>query len=200
MNAERLSPINAATAASKAYANPDDPQPPGPWDPYIRPAFEKVFGPFPEPWRWSSESRRIRNLAHTIPSAWDGINPLESVALNPQPLPPRWAIALEFVRRAAERLVAIQETADVITSNNGGERGIIVVGGKISELVEFVCGMPWRKWPIPDPNPDPRLSATELLLAGAELVNVSEMTTNERLGNELAEAGRKLIYEGLERL
>lgn len=200
MNAERLSPISTATAASKAYPNPDDPQPPGPWDPYISQAFEKVFGPFPEPWRWSTESRRLRNLARARPAAWDGINPLESVALNPQPLPPRWAIALEFVRRAAERLIAIQETADVISSNNGNERGIIVVGGKISELVDFVCGTPWRRWPIPGPDPDPRLSATELLLAGAELVNVSQTAANEKLGGELADAGRKLIDEGLERL
>jgi hypothetical protein len=200
MNAERLSPIGAATSASKAYPNPDDPQPPGPWDPYISQAFEKVFGPFPEPWRWSVKSRRLGNLARIKPAAWDGINPLESVALNPQPLPPRWAIAIEFVRRAGERLVAIQETADVIVPVNGSERGIIVVGGKISELVEFVCGTPWRKWPVPGLDPDPRLSATELLLAGAEFVNVSEITTNERLAGELAEAGRKLIYEGLERL
>ena len=54
--------------------------------------------------------------------------------------------------------------------------------------------------PIDHPDPDPRFSATELLLAGAELVNVSETTTNETLAGELAEAGRKLIYEGLERL
>ncbi len=48
------------------YPDPENPQPPGPWDPHIRRALQSVqlvFGPHPEPW--------------------------VQVALNPQPLPPR---------------------------------------------------------------------------------------------------------------
>lgn len=120
------------SALIEGYPNPDgDPQPPGPWDPYIRQAIEKVFGPFPEPWRTPFESvfgpfpqpwrtrfetanERLRNLACVKPEVWDviGNGSWENLALNPQP--PRWAVALEFVRVVAERLVLIQETADVI--------------------------------------------------------------------------------------
>lgn len=163
-------------------SNPDpngDPQPPGPWDPVIRLTFEKVFGPFPEPWRTR----------------------FESVALNPQPLPPRWAFGVEFVRLAADRLLAIQETADAM--NNGDDRGIIVVGGKISELVDFVCGNVPRRFPPPPPrgsNDDQRLSGQELILMGAELLNYAKTIANESLAGEFKNAGEQLIDTGIERL
>lgn len=213
---------NTATAAvnTHAYPNPDDPQPPGPWDPYIRQAIEKVLGPFPEPWRTPFESvfgpfpqpwrtrfetanERLRYLARVKPEVWDviGNGSWEKLALNPQPLPPRWAVALEFVRVVAERLVLIQETADVI--NNGGDRGIIVVGGKVSEMVDFVCGNSFpRKIPPspPDPEPDPRLTGFELVVMGVEVVSFSKSLTNEALGAEFAAAGEKLIGAGLERI
>jgi hypothetical protein len=158
--------------------NPDpegDPQPPGPWDPVIRRTFEKVFGPQPEPW--------------------------SLVALNPQPLPPRWAFAVEFIRSAVDRLVLIQETADVIRT--GDERGIIIVGGKVSELVDFVCGNNFpRRIPRPRPGPDPNplLTGQELILMGAEVVRSSKMIANEALAREFTAAGEKLIDTGLERL
>lgn len=155
-----------------------DPQPPGPWDPVIRQAIEKVFGPHPEPWRTR----------------------FESVALNPQPLPPRWAFGVEFIRLAADRLVLIQEAADAIRT--GDERGIIVVGGRVSELVEFVCGnhFPRRIPPRPGPDPDPRLTGQELVLMGAALIGHSKALVNEALAGEFTAAGEKLIGAGLERL
>ncbi|MFZ0063929.1 MAG: hypothetical protein WAL47_17990 [Pyrinomonadaceae bacterium] len=188
------------------YPNPEgDPQPPSPWDPIIRQTFEKVFGPHPEPWRTRFESagHRLRNLGQTRPEVYDIIGDrLNRVALNPQPLPPRWAFGVEFLRLAADRLVAIQETADVI--NNGSEQGIIVVGGRVSELVDFVCGnnFPKRFPPIPPPgpDPDPRLRGDELVLMGAELTRYSKTIANKVLGRELTAAGEKLIDAGLERL
>lgn len=152
--------------------NPEgDPPPPGPWDPVIRLAAEKIFG-----------SR------------------LDLVALNPQPLPPRWTFGVEFVRLAADRLLMIQETAEAI--NDGSDRGIIIVGGKISELVEFVCGNNFPR-PIP-PRPgsdgDSRLSGQELVLMGAELLRFSRSTANERLAQEFTAAGDRLIDTGIERL
>ena len=157
--------------------NPDgDPNPPGPWDPVIRQT-ERVFGPSPEPWR-------------------SGIN---EVALNPQPLPPKEAFAVEFIRNAADRLVLIQETADAI--NTGEERGIIIVGGKVSELVDFVCGnVPRRFPPRPPRGDDDRLSGQELVLMGAELLRYSKSLANEGLGQEFAAAGEQLIDVGIERL
>jgi hypothetical protein len=209
--------------------NPEgDPQPPGPWDPYIRQALDRVLepqpqsriaGPFPEPWRMRFESsfdpsqpwrtrfettdERLQSLARVRPEVWDviGHGGFDRVALNPQPLPPRWAVAVEFVRLASDRIALIQETADVI-NNTGGERGIIVVGGKISELIEFVCGnsFPRKIPPAPGPGSDPRLAGHELVLMGAEFVRSSKSVANEKLGREFAAAGERLINAGLERL
>lgn len=186
-----------------AYPNPEgDQHPPGPWDPVIRQAFEKVFGPFPEPWRTRFESAddRLRNLGRAKPEIWDVIGGrFETVALNPQPLPPRWAFGIEFVRLAADRIVMIQETADAI--NNGSDRSIIVVGGKISELVDFVCGNNFpRRIPPPRGGEDARLTGHELVLMGAELTHYSKTIANETLAHKLTEAGNNLIDAGLERL
>jgi hypothetical protein len=186
------------------YPNPEgDPQPLGPWDPLIRQAFEKVFGPFPEPWRtrFESANERLRGLARARPEIWDVIGGgLETVALNPQPLPPRWLVAIEFLRLAADRLVMIQEAADAI--NAGEDRGIIVVGGRISELVDFVCGnsFPRKIPPRPRHHGTAPLTAQELVLMGAELVRCSKIAANETLAHEFAAAGENLIDAGLERL
>jgi hypothetical protein len=199
------------------YPDPEgDPQPPGPWDPVIRLTFEKVFGPFPEPWRevfsphpepwrlrFESADERLRNLARIMPEIWDvigGGGRLESVALNPQPLPPRWAFGVEFIRLAADRMVLIQEAADAIRA--GDDRGIIVVGGRVSELVDFVCGnhFPRRIPPRPGPDPDPRLTGQELVLMGGALVGYSKTVANGALAEEFTAAGERLIDAGLGRL
>jgi hypothetical protein len=199
--------VSFISGLADRYPNPEgDPQPPGPWDPYIRQAFAKVFGPFPEPWRnrFESADERLRNLANIKPEVWDviGSGSWEKVALNPQPLPPRWAIGLEFVRGAADRLVAIQEIADTI--NNGSDRAIIVVGGKISELVDFVCGTAFGKKipppPPPDPRQDPLLTGSELIVMGAELLSCAKGVSNKKLADEFSRAGERLMDEGLERL
>jgi len=186
------------------YPNPEgDPHPPGLWDPLLRQAFEKVFGPFPEPWRTRFESidERLRDLARIRPEIWDVIGGrFDAVALNPQPLPPRWTFAVEFIRLAADRLLTIQETADVI--NQGNDRGIIVVGGKISELVDFVCGnnFPRRVPPPRGDETEERLTGQELVLMGAELVRHSKTIANETLSREFTVAGEHLIDRGLQRL
>ncbi|HZS53340.1 MAG TPA: hypothetical protein VFA65_02980 [Bryobacteraceae bacterium] len=186
------------------YPNPEgDPQPPGPWDPLIRQTLEKVFGPHPEPWRirFESANERLRELARVKPEIWDVIGGrFDAVALNPQPLPPRWAVAIEFLRLAAERLLMIQEGADAI--NKGTDRSIIVVGDRISELVDFVCGnnFPRKILPRPGPESDPRLRGQDLVLMGAELLRYSKTIANETLTREFAAAGDKLIDTGLERL
>jgi hypothetical protein len=190
-----------AKAIETTYPDPDaEPLPPGPWDPIIRQAFDKVFGPGPEPWRRSFESARLRNLARIKPEAWDGIEDrFSSVALNPQPLPPRWRYPIEFARAAMDRFETIQETAEIIGGENGGDRAIIVVGGKVSELVDEVCGNNFqRKWPIPPPRGGDL--GEELIVMGIEFIRGSSRVENSELAGQFAAAGRKLIEEGTRRL
>lgn len=188
------------------YPNPDDPQPPGPWDPVIRTALERL-GPSPDPWtsRFESNLAAFRAIARKFPAIWDTIGDgrFDSVALNPQPLPPREAFALEFARAAVDRLQLIQEVADAVASY-GDREGIIVVGGRISELVDEICGTNFpKKFPIPPrpgPDPDPRLSGTELVLMGSQFLATSGIVANEQLRNEFTAAGERLVNEGLNRI
>lgn len=190
-----------AKAMETSYPNPDtEPPPPSPWDPFIRQAFDKVFGPFPQPWRRSFESARLRGLARIKPEAWDGIDDrFSSVALNPQPLPPRWRFPIEFARAAMDRFETLQETAEMIGGENGGDRAIIVVGGKISELVDEVCGNNFaKKWPIPPPRGENL--GEELIVMGMEFIRRSNVVANSELSGQFAAAGRKLIEEGTRKL
>ena len=193
----------AKTKSSGAgQPDPDNPMPPGPWDPVIRQAAEKLFGPDPIPWHVDKYG--------PFPEPWRAFGRIEDVvrgrfnkvALNPQPLPPRWAFSLEFARAAMERLVLIQETAEAVRSD-GSDRGIIVVGGKVSELVDFVCGNSFRR-PIPIPGPrggveDMRASGDELVMIGLEFLRGAKEIASADLANEFRNAGKRLVEEGVSR-
>jgi len=175
------------------YPNPDDAPKPGPWDPIIKAAISKYLGPFPEPWR---------SAAYRRPAIYDAIgDPLSGVALNPQPLPPRELIVTEIARTAVERFALAQEIADMST-NDGSEQGIIVVGGKVSQFVDDFCGtVVLKKVPIPGPKgpEEDKFSARELILAGLQFLNGTGSTANEALQRKFQNAGEKLIDEGLKR-
>jgi hypothetical protein len=186
------------------YPNPEDPPSPGPWDPVIRTVLERL-GPHPEPWksRFNTNVAALRLIAKKFPAIWDTIGGgrFDAVALNPQPLPPREAFLVEFARAAADRLALIQETADLIGSN-GDRQGIIVVGGRVSELVDEFCGTGWpKKFPPkpPGPDPDPRFSATELILAASRFLTAAGGVANPQLADELNRAGERLMDEAVNR-
>ncbi|MBC7898442.1 MAG: hypothetical protein H7070_00135, partial [Saprospiraceae bacterium] len=144
------------------YPDPEDPQPPGPWDPIIRdaitglfpfdgyyypvppkPSWSSLFGPLPDPWHI---------FARRHPAIWDVIGDrLSQAGLNPQPLPPAEIFAAALVRS----IVGRAETTREIIANLGidaAERGIIIVSGRpLSGLVDDICGNVIRKPPIPDP-------------------------------------------------
>lgn len=115
--------VRAMIGGSKGREDDEHPLPPGPWDPVIRVALERitvfgpqpdpwvVFGPWPQPWRSSLESVYgpfpqpwkviFASIAAKYPAIWDIIGGGPSfgaeVALNPQPLPPRFAFLISLV-------------------------------------------------------------------------------------------------------
>jgi hypothetical protein len=97
----------------------------------------------------------LKIIATIRPEAWDAIIPhspavvsrAELAALNPQPLPPRDAFAVNAARMAHE-LVRIAIETEV-----RGESA----AGFVTEFVDDWCGTPWpRKWPWPWPGPRPK--------------------------------------------
>ena len=171
--------------------NPEDTTPPGPWDPYIRRAIDRlswVFGPQPEPWRGTfPSSSHIGNIA----------------ALNPQPLPPRIAFMLSLSQDVVDRVALIHEVAEGI-GQQGEKQGIIIVSGLISRFVDDWCGTGWRpKWPFPGPPPwwwQTELSGLDLIVVGAQFAQSSKETFDSSLQGQFQKAGAQFTEAGMARM
>jgi len=171
-------------AGVSGYPDPDNPQPPGPWDPVIRKALgriEAVLGPHPEPWK---------------------PNPGEAVGLNPQPLPPKVLLALLIAQEVAERALYMQEIADALP-RAGQQQGIIIVGGLVGRFVED-CGNDrlWSKRPFPPPRgeDDNRLSPVELVAMGVQFEQAAREAFHQGVKEQFERAGASLIELGLGRM
>lgn len=212
--------VSLAFDADGEQPNPDEPHKPGPWDPFIREAFDwmKFLGPFPEPWHagfsrppepWRGKfdsGQILRIIARRFPQIWDVIGDgrgFDDVALNPQPLPPRYAfaeaLAQVFIRRA-------EVMSDVIANLRAAgleERGIIVVGGRdFLTMIDEICGNGFRLI-RPKPRPfwwkDSFGTAEYLIMAARFEQSVSE-TADENLSGVFRKAAAKLLDAGLEKL
>ena len=186
--------VRQMVGGTVGYEDPNNPQPPGPWDPYIREALRNLigYGPVPDPWRL---------LFDLAPGP--GPQPWLEVALNPQPLPPKATLAAAIAREVIGRAVLMQEIANAI-QNEGEQQGIIIVGGLISHFLED-CGNDrlFPKKPIPPPppaEPGEKLTAFELIAMGAQFERAAAGVTDARLSQELGGAGAKLIDMGLARM
>jgi len=195
----------------------EHPLPPGPWDPIIRKVAKRVFGPQPEPWRlvfgpqpepWHSEFNvgqvLLRVIAARHPEIFDVIsgNPFNRVALNPQPLPPRAAFLAAFAEEVIDRTLLMQEVADAL-NDTGDQQGIIIVGGRLSQLVDELCGNNFKvRIPFPKPKHDENefLSGLELLTLGAVFEQNAATIAHEDLRQELRSGAARLIETGIARM
>lgn len=173
-------------AGLAGYPDPDNPLPPGPWDPVIREALRGIdvlAGPHPTPWRRAGD-----------------------VMLNPQPLPPRevWALV------AAQAIVAdIQRTSESLRMfpDEFQYRAVEMTQAGLAELVDDWCGTGWpRRWPIPwpwppEPDPDPRELANplDLIIIGAVFDRLSGML-DESLQGAVEETAVAFIEAGVARM
>lgn len=214
---ELLAFVRELIGTSRGREDEDHPLPPGPWDPIIRLALERtavlrnpvrgrpgglVFGPQPDPWR----VLLTRILAH-----WPEINDSisgghrfgESVALNPQPLPPRYAFLSAVAEAVASRAELLQEVANAM-GRNGTQQGIIIVGGYTSRFSDEWCGNGFRlKWPLPGPPPQwfaNELKAMDLVVIGAQLDHASRETFSPELRQHLSNASAKFVDTGLSKM
>jgi hypothetical protein len=181
--------VRGMVGGVSGYEDPDNPLPPGPWDPYIRKAMRELLaGPVPDPWR---------SVLGPSPQPW------REVMLNPQPLPPRAMLAVAVAREVIERAELTQEIANALQSE-GQQHGIIIVGGLISRFIDD-CGNDrlWPKHPIPPPHgtePDNKLTSFELIAMGAQFEHESRGLADARLREELRGAGARLIEMGVTRM
>lgn len=212
-----LSLVSHLYGGDSGKPNPDQPLKPGPWDPIIRKVSRQIFGqipeprhleagPSPQPWHTdlSSDRRIFKIIAERHPEIYEviGGGRFDWAALNPQPLPPKAAFVVAFTEEVLDRVMLMQDVADAV-NQKGEQQGIIIVSGKLTSLVDELCGNSFKnKIPIPHPkhDSDKGLSGVELILAASVLEKSSATVDNGHLQQELRSAAKKLIEVGISRL
>lgn len=204
--------VRTVIGGSRGREDDEHPLPPGPWDPVVRLALarsnvfglrtrESVFGPRPEPWKIVLASILARH-----PELYDviggGHSFGEEVALNPQPLPPRFAFLVALTQSVIGRAELLQDVADA-TTRAGEQQGIIIVGGYIARFVDD-CGNGLRpKWPFPGPPPPwwvNELDGIDLVVMAAQFEQAAQETFSQDLRQNLADASAKLAEVGLAKM
>ena len=216
--------VRAMIGGGRGREDDDHPLPPGPWDPGIRVALERinifgphpepwdVYGPFPQPWRklesvfgplpdpWKAI---FTSIVARYPAIWDVIGGGHSfgyeVALNPQPLPPRFAFLVTLAQTVISRAELFQEITDA-ARHESEQQGIIIVSGYVARFVDDFCGNDVRfKWPFPGPRPNwlaEEVSGIDLVVMAAQFDRAANETFNEELRQNLAGAGARLAEAG----
>ena len=215
---EKLASFVARIFGGTTVGREDDehPLPPGPWDPIIRKVAKKVFGPSPDPWRLAFDPPShgssaelnvdrvlLRFIAARHPEIIDGIGGgrFNLVALNPQPLPPRAVFLAAFAEEVIDRVLLTQEVAATL-NQTGEQQGIIIVGGRLSLLVDELCGNNFKvRIPFPKPrhDEDELLSGFELLTVAAVFEQNAATIAHEGLSQELRSGAARLIETGIAR-
>jgi len=219
--------VRSMIGGSRGREDDEHPLPPGPWDPVIRVALERIniFGPHPEPWRvfdqgvpWRTiesvfgsrpESWKVifASILARHPEIWDAIGGGhgfgEEVALNPQPLPPRFAFLVSVAQAVISRAELLQEIADA-TRREGEQHGIIIVSGYIARFVDDFCGTGFRlKYPFPGPRPRwfaNELDGIDLVVMATQFEQATKETFSPDLRQNLADASAKFVEAGLSKM
>lgn len=194
--------VSLVTHLTGGYPNDfDSPQPPGPWDPVLRRALDRVrmFGARPDPWR----------VFGPLPDPWRSTAPalerLSWTALNPLPLPPVGIVlAAALADEMIDRTSLLYELADAFPEETRGHvQG--AARGQLEQLVDDLCGNDMRWWPFPVPpaggdGAPATIGAAELVMMGAQFERAAALLASEQLRHDVARAGVRLFEAGLERL
>ena len=193
--------VRKMIGGSRGREDDEHPLPPGPWDPIIRIALErvKVFGPNPEPWKVAFATILARH-PEVFAAIGGGHHLGDEVALNPQPLPPRFAFLVSVAQTVTSRAELLQELADA-TTHKGEQQGIIIVSGYTSRFSDDWCGTGFRlKWPFPGPPPSwfaSELDGIDLVVMATQFQQAAKESFSPDLRKSLADASAKFVEAGL---
>jgi hypothetical protein len=181
----------------------DHPLPPGPWDPVVRSALDRtsvLYGPRPEPWRAVLATILARH-PEALEALGGGYSFGDTVALNPQPLPPRYAFLVAVTQSVVSRAEVLQEVA-AATSREGDRQGI--VGGYTTRFSDDWCGTGFKlRYPLPGPRPHwftRELSGLDLVLVAAQFDQAAKETFSRDVQHSLADASARFLQTGLAKL
>ena len=130
-----------------------------------------------------------------LPPGPDPYSALAWVALNPQPLPPGPdPYRAAFAARAVITRAATQADFAEVLGDRGSEKSIIVVGGKVSEIVDEWCGTPVPGRHGPGPH------FVSLLAAGAQFQQAADSMRESKLHSVFSSAAKKLFKTALSQM
>jgi len=101
---------------------------------------------------------------------------------------------------AISRAEFMQEMAD-LAERAGSQRGIIVVGGYVSQFADDWCGNGFKlRWPFPGPRPHwvpLELNAMDLVVMASQFQRAANDAFSPELRHSLQRAGRQFAEKGL---
>lgn len=220
--------VRTMLGGSVGRENDEHSLPPGRWQSTVRAALERidVFGPQPEPWKVfgpSPEPWFGRKPVFGYPVPWmiafahflarhteisdaiggGGHGSVEKLALNPQPLPPRFAFLLALAREVVGRAELLQEIADA-TPRHSEPQGRTLAGNYIDLFSDELCPIDFRlRWPFPWPHPNwfvDQLGGIDLVVIATQFDKASKEAFSPDLRRDLANASAKFVGAGLSRM
>jgi hypothetical protein len=130
-----------------------------------------------------------------LPPGPDPYSALAWAAINPQPLPPSPdPYRAAFAARAVITRAAAQADFAEVLGNRGSDKGIIIIGGKVSEIVDEWCGTPVPGHHGPGPH------FVSLLAAGAQFQQAADSMRESELHSVFSSAAKKLFKTALSRM
>jgi len=202
--------VRTMIGGSRGREDDEHPLKPGPWDPVIRAALEriKVFEPQPNPW-----NSVLAKILRQHPEMWEvvggglggpgGPGFGEKVTINPQPLPPRVAFLVSVAQAVTSHAELLQEIADA-TRREGEQHAIIFVGGYTSRFSDDWCGNGFRlKWPFPGPRPHwftNELDGIDLVVMATQFEQAAKESFSPDLRQNLLDVSAKLAEAGVSKM
>ena len=121
--------------------------------------------------------------------------------------PSQWyAWAAAYAQALAEEVIdraSLMQQVAAALPQNGGEQGIIIIGGMLEDFVDS-CGtgkiLQLFPPPRPHPDPNPRLTPCQLVLIAAQFQNAANANTSHGVRQEFTKASEQLLKTGMGRL
>ncbi|MDH0866743.1 hypothetical protein [Mitsuaria sp. GD03876] len=182
-----------------AMPDRDDTPPPAPWDAVLSRVGKRLLGTrsrltLPPPEELDPGYPPRPPWLFAVASSPD------LAALNPQPLPPRWAFAATLADELIQRAAQADEWA---AWAHAGDDGRIRVGARLLSQVDELCGNDLRLH-LPRPRPEPpgwqsQLGGVDLIVMGLQFEDAAAHVPAGALQRAYASGGAKLVQAGWSR-